>query len=254
MMTSTAPTRILAAVDFGEASASALALAGVLAVRFGAALTVFHAETMEMPPYFTDAQVEALHAERLEARARAAEYVRRFAAQHTQAPFEAIVQDGPAEDAIVRVAGAFDLVVMGTHGRRGPRRWWLGSVAEAVVRAAAAPVLVTRALEPAALERLRGQASVLAAPGGEALEQWSAALEEGLHAGITRVPGIGSCPAERLGSADLVLVGVPREAESIEDVVGTVLQSCPRPVLFVPMRGRAAADTTRPGGRAEAGR
>ena len=40
--------------------------------------------------------------------------------------------------------GAFDLVVMGTHGRTGIRRVLLGSVAEKVVRHAACPVLVAR--------------------------------------------------------------------------------------------------------------
>jgi nucleotide-binding universal stress UspA family protein len=34
-----------------------------------------------------------------------------------------------------------DLIVMGTHGRRGAKRFFLGSVTEAVVRRAACPVL-----------------------------------------------------------------------------------------------------------------
>jgi nucleotide-binding universal stress UspA family protein len=37
-----------------------------------------------------------------------------------------------------------DLVIVGTHGRRGLRRMFLGSVAEAVVRLAQCPVLVAR--------------------------------------------------------------------------------------------------------------
>lgn len=37
-----------------------------------------------------------------------------------------------------------DLIVMGTHGRRGLNRWLLGSVTERVVRAASAPVLTVR--------------------------------------------------------------------------------------------------------------
>jgi nucleotide-binding universal stress UspA family protein len=37
-----------------------------------------------------------------------------------------------------------DLLVMGTHGRRGPARWFLGSVAERVVRLAALPLLLVR--------------------------------------------------------------------------------------------------------------
>lgn len=40
--------------------------------------------------------------------------------------------------------GEFDLVVMGSHGRRGLARWLLGSVAEATVRSAPCSVLVVR--------------------------------------------------------------------------------------------------------------
>jgi len=53
---------------------------------------------------------------------------------------------GPAADPIVREArkvGA-DLIVLGTHGRRGVRRMVLGSDAEQVVRTATVPVLLVR--------------------------------------------------------------------------------------------------------------
>ena len=42
-------------------------------------------------------------------------------------------------------AGDFDLIVMGTHGRRGLNRMLLGSVAERVLRVAPCPVLTLRA-------------------------------------------------------------------------------------------------------------
>ena len=38
----------------------------------------------------------------------------------------------------------YDLIVLGSHGRRGMRRFFLGSVAESVVRSAEIPVLVAR--------------------------------------------------------------------------------------------------------------
>ena len=41
-----------------------------------------------------------------------------------------------------------DLIVVGTHGRRGIARWMLGSVAERVVRLARMPVLLVHASEP----------------------------------------------------------------------------------------------------------
>src|SRR4029077_11737190 len=51
-----------------------------------------------------------------------------------------------ATDAIVKYAraAAIDLIVMGTHGRRGADRLLMGSVAERVVRLAPCPVLTVR--------------------------------------------------------------------------------------------------------------
>ncbi len=51
---------------------------------------------------------------------------------------------GPAADLIVAQAKEWpaDLIVMGTHGRRGLRRFAMGSDAEAVVRGASVPVLL----------------------------------------------------------------------------------------------------------------
>ena len=53
---------------------------------------------------------------------------------------------GPAAGPIVREARKVraDLIVLGTHGRRGVRRLVLGSDAEQVVRTASVPVLLVR--------------------------------------------------------------------------------------------------------------
>ena len=54
---------------------------------------------------------------------------------------------GRVSDVIIREAKKWkaDLIVMGTHGRRGVNRMLLGSDAEAVLRAAPVPVLMVRA-------------------------------------------------------------------------------------------------------------
>ena len=54
---------------------------------------------------------------------------------------------GPAADAILREAKKWraDLIVMGTHGRRGLRHVVLGSEAERVVHRSPVPVLLVRA-------------------------------------------------------------------------------------------------------------
>jgi nucleotide-binding universal stress UspA family protein len=53
---------------------------------------------------------------------------------------------GPVADVIVREAGRqrADLIVLGTHGRRGVRRLVLGSDAEQVLRTSRVPVLLVR--------------------------------------------------------------------------------------------------------------
>jgi nucleotide-binding universal stress UspA family protein len=53
---------------------------------------------------------------------------------------------GPAADAIVRQAKKWgaDLIVIGTHGRRGARRLLMGSDAEQIVRTSPVPVLLVR--------------------------------------------------------------------------------------------------------------
>ncbi|MBV9192041.1 MAG: universal stress protein [Betaproteobacteria bacterium] len=54
---------------------------------------------------------------------------------------------GPAADVIVKQAkkSGADLIVLGTHGRRGVRRLVMGSDAEQVVRNAPVPVMLVRA-------------------------------------------------------------------------------------------------------------
>jgi nucleotide-binding universal stress UspA family protein len=62
---------------------------------------------------------------------------------------------GDAAHEIVAMAehGAFDLIVMGTHGRSGLARFALGSVAEKVVRHATCPVLTVRRSETQSPEK-----------------------------------------------------------------------------------------------------
>ena len=59
---------------------------------------------------------------------------------------ESTVVKGYPSEAIIDVAkktGAA-LIVMGSHGRSGLKRLWLGSVAESVVREAPVPVMIVR--------------------------------------------------------------------------------------------------------------
>ncbi len=58
-----------------------------------------------------------------------------------------LIREGAVADMILRTAeevGA-DVIAMSTHGRTGPARWLLGSVADRVVRNSNIPVLLIRA-------------------------------------------------------------------------------------------------------------
>jgi|KBSSwiStaDraftv2_1062776.scaffolds.fasta_scaffold48265_1 nucleotide-binding universal stress UspA family protein len=114
--------RILVPTDFGPASDAALAQARQLAAALGASLHLVHV--------LEDAQRADALAASLEA-----------ALGH-----ETAVLNGPTAPTIVEYATdrAFDLIVMGTHGRTGVAHLLLGSVAEQVVRTAPCPVLTVR--------------------------------------------------------------------------------------------------------------
>ncbi|HEU0164197.1 MAG TPA: universal stress protein [Thermomicrobiales bacterium] len=55
------------------------------------------------------------------------------------------IAQGPIARTIVDAAKPEDVIVIGSHGRTGVQRWFLGSVAEDVIRHANCPVLLIRA-------------------------------------------------------------------------------------------------------------
>ncbi len=65
------------------------------------------------------------------------------------------VRYGNAAREIVAMAQPGDLIVMSTHGRGGLARWFLGSVAEAIVRRSPVPVLLVRGDEHTAAGQWR---------------------------------------------------------------------------------------------------
>jgi len=77
----------------------------------------------------------------------AEEYLTQAAARLIERGYacDALVPCGCADQCIVEQArmSPADLIVMTTHGRTGPGRLLLGSVAEAVVASSPAPVLAT---------------------------------------------------------------------------------------------------------------
>jgi nucleotide-binding universal stress UspA family protein len=71
-----------------------------------------------------------------------------------KAPIASVeLQTGDPRTLIVDTAAQLhsDLIIMGTHGRRGVSRLLIGSVAEQVARTAPCPVLLVRTGKPAAV-------------------------------------------------------------------------------------------------------
>ena len=141
---------ILVATDFGDASATALAYGRDLARTFGATLHVatvvdnLLARAMVVSTYVGD--LEAVQGQ-LEADADT--QLRSLITDDDRARFAVklhrITDVSPAAALSAYAAQEHvDLILMGTHGRRGMSRMVLGSVAERVVREAPCPVMVVR--------------------------------------------------------------------------------------------------------------
>jgi len=231
------PQSILVGVDFGEASARALGAAGAIATAIGARLRALHAERFEPPPYFTVDQIDRLEAERRAGQSAAAAHLAEFAAANAGQPVAVVVADEPPVEAILREAHTADLIVLGTHGRRGPGRWWLGSVAERVVRAATVPVLVTRAASADAdglFERV-----ALVEPHADAESPAALFAHHLARVGgnpVIRVGPAAECDRAAVNQASIVVMPTPGHGTSwmLSDAIAGVLAGCARPVLFVP--------------------
>jgi nucleotide-binding universal stress UspA family protein len=226
-------SRVLVGVDFDEASAAALKFAGSLAAAWAAELTVFHSAVLTVPAYFTAAQFHELEAERVQSRATMADQIRVLAQQQIQGAINVVVGDGPPQDAMVRMAPAFDLVAVGTHRRHGPQRWWLGSVAEAVVRHSPRPVLVVPA--GASVPDAQHAPAILAAGADEAADAWLDRLSTAVGGHVLRSSDLQHCTPDRLKQADLIVLSMPAGGSDAPfGPIAYVLKECVRPVLFVP--------------------
>ncbi len=145
------PSTILCPVDFSELSDLALKYAATGARAFAANLVIFHAQRFELPPYFTSGQIADLKRQHQGEKARAKDFLRLHvrkvlgpAADEIRMQFD--LEDSHPVDAILSAAERHqaELIVMGTHGRGGAKRLWLGSVLENVVRQAGVPVFAVR--------------------------------------------------------------------------------------------------------------
>lgn len=139
--------RLLHATDFSRASRPAFVKALELAKADRARLCLLH--VLVPPSPFLGDELPASYLD-LQARARR-DAERRLAALVAQAKkagvrVEAELTEGVPFEEILRAARRHraDLIVIGTHGRTGLGRIFMGSVAERVLQRATAPVLTVR--------------------------------------------------------------------------------------------------------------
>ena len=140
---------ILCPIDFSECSERAYHHALSLAEHYQAKLVVQHVVELWRHPSASFAASGGLYEEFCQAlRESGEEHLRQFAKNHTHDEIKPglVVHEGTAPDSILSFAQAqkADLIVMGTHGRRGFDHLMLGSVTDRVMRRAPCPVLVVR--------------------------------------------------------------------------------------------------------------
>jgi nucleotide-binding universal stress UspA family protein len=144
-------TKILVPVDFSPHSDEAVGYAAELAQRYQASITLVHVYepvAYALPegyvPYTPD-QLASMLATSEGLLNKAKEQAHAAGATNVQSrQLQGSVASEIAEFA--RSEG-FNLIVMGTHGRRGLSRALMGSVAETVLRRAPCPVLAVKAEE-----------------------------------------------------------------------------------------------------------
>ncbi|MEX3693441.1 universal stress protein [Paraburkholderia sp. BR14263] len=157
-------SRILVALDGSKTASHALDAAIRLALDTGAQLQALYVVDLPViaydvpgydPSIVRDAYIEEGRVIRADADARMTQ-------QGVKGSSRSVEVELPAEDVAQCIQQAAtdwhaDLIVMGTHGRRGVRRLMLGSVAERVLRCARRPVLLVPAHAAASDEEMQAQ-------------------------------------------------------------------------------------------------
>lgn len=134
---------ILVAVELDGSSEAAIGVGRDLAERYGAGVVLAHVFTAPAYPHLvTHREVIPGEAAAFEAKARAG--LTALAGSVPDA--RTVLREGFPEEVLPQIIEELRpaLVIVGFHGRKGVARAILGSVAEKVIRASIAPVLVAR--------------------------------------------------------------------------------------------------------------
>jgi nucleotide-binding universal stress UspA family protein len=135
--------KILCPVDFDDNSMEALDTAANLARESNGTVFVLHVVPMIIAPTGMPVYVDLYQGQEETARAKLLEIAHKRLAG---LKFEILVHTGEPAGTILNAEKKVDadVVVMATHGRRGFKRFFLGSIAEQLVRESICPVLTVR--------------------------------------------------------------------------------------------------------------
>jgi nucleotide-binding universal stress UspA family protein len=139
--------RVLVPIDFSVTSEGAIDMAMKMAARYGITLVLLH--VYQIPTYtFPDGLYIAPAEQAAQLSDAAQRGLNKIADRFSSKGFEveAVLAEGNIAETIIQQALVLntDLILLGTHGRTGIIRAFLGSVAESVVRSSTIPVMIIR--------------------------------------------------------------------------------------------------------------
>ncbi|MEO5356469.1 MAG: universal stress protein [Nitrospirae bacterium YQR-1] len=140
--------KILVPTDFMEGASWAADYASDLAKRYGASIYVFHViydVAGAVGWYLPQLSYDEFYKDIEENAQKELQLIYEQQLKDVESVSRHIARGNPADE-ILKFAdtNSIDLIVMGTHGRKGIDRMIFGSTAEKVVRNAKCPVLTTR--------------------------------------------------------------------------------------------------------------
>lgn len=179
-----APLRLLVPLDGSEVAEHAVPLATALARRTGGTVHLLAVHVPE-PAFVVPAAPVSMPEFAREVREHLARYLVATAgalAASSDVQVTWALRDGSPAAEVDRYTRehAIDFVVMTTHGRSGLSRFWLGSVADQVLRRVGTPVLLLRAGQPPTVAPPESARIMVALDGSEPAE---AAIEPAIALG-----------------------------------------------------------------------
>lgn len=150
--------RIVVGLDGSDVSEAALRYGAELARRMGVPLHLVQVADLSVVRWGASdaAETYATLSREMQAEQEEAKRYLEAAAQPLRDEGMTVTTDartGFAARELIDAVTPRDILVVGSHGRHGLRRWFIGSVAEEVSRRAPSPVLIVRASEGGKGER-----------------------------------------------------------------------------------------------------